>query len=221
MVVEVLCHAHKYGLRALGVSFHVGSQQTRPTSYDDAIEVVARIFNRCAARGVNLSLINLGGGFPTEYLKDVPSLRVYGQHIQKSLYGHFNGEPPRVIIEPGRAMVANAGMIQSEIVLVSRKSRNDATRWVYLDIGKFGGMAEAGDTTIRYPILTRRDQDPVGQCVIAGPTCDSADILYQKYDLPLTLAAGDKVLICCTGAYTTTYSSVGFNGFAPLKAFFL
>jgi ornithine decarboxylase len=94
-------------------------------------------------------------------------------------------------------------------------------RWVYLDIGKFGGLAETMDESIRYPIRTTRDADTMGPCVLAGPTCDSADVLYERqpYPLPVSLEIGDKVLIEGTGAYTATYSSVAFNGFAPLKTY--
>jgi ornithine decarboxylase len=87
-------------------------------------------------------------------------------------------------------------------------------RWVYLDIGKFHGLAETIAESIRYPIRTRRDRDEMAPCIIAGPTCDSVDVLYEKspYPLPVSLAIGDKVLIEAAGAYTATYSSVGFNG---------
>jgi ornithine decarboxylase len=105
-------------------------------------------------------------------------------------------------------------------VLVSKKSENDDVRWVYLDIGKFGGLAETMDESIRYPVRTPRDGE-LGPCVLAGPTCDSADVLYEKvpYPLPVSLEIGDKVLIEGTGAYTATYSAVAFNGFPPLKTF--
>jgi ornithine decarboxylase len=127
---------------------------------------------------------------------------------------------PEVIIEPGRSMVGDAGVVQSEVVLVSRKAANDRKRWVYLDIGKFSGLAETMGESIKYRLRTARDGTRVGPVVLAGPTCDSADILYEKteYKLPLSLKPGDKVEILSTGAYTTTYSSVAFNGFAPLKA---
>jgi ornithine decarboxylase len=94
-------------------------------------------------------------------------------------------------------------------------------RWVYLDIGKFGGLAETMDEMIRYPIRTAFDHDECAPCVIAGPTCDSVDVLYEKepYFLPVSLEIGSKVLIEGTGAYTTTYSAVGFNGFPPLKSY--
>ena len=68
----------------------------------------------------------------------------------------------------------------TEVVLVSTKSAADETRWVYLDIGKFGGLAETMDEAISYPIRTPRDGDQVSACVLAGPTCDSADVLYEK-----------------------------------------
>jgi ornithine decarboxylase len=104
---------------------------------------------------------------------------------------------------------------------VSKKHAKDKTRWVYLDIGKFGGLAETMEEAIRYPILSARDGDAMGPCVIAGPTCDSADVLYEKtpYDLPLSLTVGDEVLIDNTGAYTTTYSAIAFNGFPPLETY--
>ena len=107
------------------------------------------------------------------------------------------------------------------VVLVSKKSEEDDVRWVYLDIGKFGGLAETMDESIRYPIRTPRDGDALAPCVLAGPTCDSADVLYEKepYMLPVSLEIGDKVLIEGAGAYTATYSSVAFNGFSPLKTY--
>ena len=118
-------------------------------------------------------------------------------------------------------MVGNAGVIKSEVVLISKKADNDNVRWVFLDIGKFGGLAETMDEAIRYPIVTAHDGDETAPCVLAGPTCDSADVMYEKtpYPLPLSLTIGDEVLIEGTGAYTTTYSSVAFNGFEPLRSY--
>ena len=121
----------------------------------------------------------------------------------------------------GGGMVGDAGVLKAEVVLVSKKARDDDRRWVYLDVGKFGGLAETMDEAIRYPIRTPRDGSVAGPCIVAGPTCDSADVLYEKtpYELPLSLTIGDEVLIEWTGAYTTTYSSVAFNGFEPLQAY--
>jgi ornithine decarboxylase len=221
MAVDVLEHAHRCGLEAHGVSFHVGSQQRRTQAWDDALKSAAMIFRACAERGINLSMVNLGGGFPTRYLTEVPAVEAYGRSIFRALRKHFGNRIPETIIEPGRGLVGNAGVIEAEVVLVSKKSERDEARWVYLDVGKFGGLAETMGESIRYPIRTPRDGTEVGPCVLAGPTCDSADVLYEKrpYHLPISLEIGDKVLIEGTGAYTATYASVAFNGFAPLQTY--
>jgi ornithine decarboxylase len=222
MAVEVLEHAHRHKLEAYGVSFHVGSQQRNTKAWDVALASASAVFRECAERGINLSMVNLGGGFPTKYLKSIPAVAAYGEAIFRALTKHFGNRIPETIIEPGRGMVGNAGVIESEVVLVSKKSRDeDEVRWVYLDIGKFGGLAETMDESIRYPIRTEHDDDKRVPCVLAGPTCDSADVLYEKepYMLPFSLEIGDKVLIEGTGAYTTTYSAVAFNGFPPLRSY--
>ena len=219
MAPRVLEHAYRLGLSAYGVSFHVGSQQRNPKMWDGALKDASKIFRDLAERGIHLSMVNLGGGFPTKYLKDIPAVKAYGQSIFRSLRKHFGNRIPETIIEPGRGMVGNAGMIEAEVVLVSKKADDDKVRWVYLDIGKFNGLAETMDEMIRYPIRTEQDGDDMGPCVLAGPTCDSVDVLYEKepYFLPFSLEIGSKVLIEGTGAYTTTYSAVGFNGFPPLE----
>jgi ornithine decarboxylase len=221
MAPRVLEHAHRLGLGAHGISFHVGSQQNNIKAWDRALKTAGAIFREMGDRGINLSMVNLGGGFPAQYLRDIPKVQEYGQAIFRALRKHFGNRIPETIIEPGRGMVGAAGMIEAEVVLISKKSDNDQVRWVYLDIGKFGGLAETMDEAIRYPIRTEKDADTMAPCVIAGPTCDSADVLYEKtpYLLPLSLEIGDKVLIEACGAYTTTYSSVAFNGFEPLKSY--
>jgi ornithine decarboxylase len=221
MAVDVLRHAASLGLDAYGVSFHVGSQQTDLSAWDRALGDAAKVFGTLAEEGIVLKMVNMGGGFPTRYLKDVPAAQAYGQAIFEALSKHFGNRIPETIIEPGRGMVGNAGVIKSEVVLISKKADNDNVRWVYLDIGKFGGLAETMDEAIRYPLITPRDGDAVAPCVLAGPTCDSADVMYEKapYPLPLSLTIGDEVLIEGTGAYTTTYSAVAFNGFEPLRSY--
>lgn len=124
------------------------------------------------------------------------------------------------MIEPGRGLVAGAGTLYSEVVLVSDRDGDAGPRWVYLDIGRFGGLAETEGELVRYPIRTAHDDGPRSPVVLAGPTCDSADVLYRRhpYLLPDDLCAGDVVRLLHTGAYTTSYSSVGFNGFARCAA---
>ena len=218
---DILEHAHRLGLVAYGISFHVGSQQHNVEAWDRALASAAGIFRTCAERGINLSMVNLGGGFPAKYIRKTPKLESYGKAIFRALRKHFGNAIPETIIEPGRGLVGNAGLIEAEVVLIAKRSPDDDLRWVYLDIGKFHGLAETIDESIRYPIRTQKDRDETAPCVIAGPTCDSVDVLYQKnpYPLPVSLAIGDKVLIEAAGAYTTTYSSVGFNGFPPLRQY--
>lgn len=159
-----------------------------------------------------------GRGFPAQYRRDIPALEAYADAINRAVERHFGNRMPRLIIEPGRGMTGDAGIIQSEVVLISEKGYQENRRWVFLDIGKFGGLAETMDESIQYRIRTPHDGGETGAVVLAGPTCDSADVLYDKadYKLPTALRIGDKVEIHATGAYTTSYSAVGFNGFPPL-----
>jgi ornithine decarboxylase len=220
MAVDLLRQARELGLDPYGVSFHVGSQQTDLTQWDSAIGRAARMFSLLAKSDITLRMINIGGGFPARYNSGVPAMARYGAAVMAAVTRHFGNDLPEIIVEPGRSVVGDAGVIQSEVVLISKKGYDDEKRWVYLDVGKFTGLAETMDESIKYRIKAPCG-GAVGPTVIAGPTCDSADILYEKteYQLPLDLKIGDKVEILSTGAYTSSYSSVGFNGFAPLKTY--
>ena len=219
MAVTLLERARELGLDPYGVSFHVGSQQTDLLQWDRAIGAVAQMFTLLAETDINLRMVNIGGGFPAQYQGEIASIERYAQAVTDALTRHFGNHLPEIIVEPGRSIVGDAGVIQSEVVLIAQKSYGDEKRWVYLDIGKFNGLAETADESIKYRIRTADDGGPSGPVVLAGPTCDSADILYERsgYSLPLALKVGDKVEILSAGAYTTTYASVGFNGFPPIK----
>jgi ornithine decarboxylase len=219
MAVRLLVKAKHLGLDPYGISFHVGSQQTDLSQWDHALQRVSKLFADVRGFGVDMRMINIGGGMPARYRASVRPTEDYAEAIMAALVRHFGPALPEIIIEPGRSIAGDAGVIQAEVVLISRKSDGDPVRWVYLDIGKFSGLAETMDESIKYRFLTPHDGGETGPVVLAGPTCDSADILYEKtlYELPLDLKIGDKVQILSTGAYTTTYSSVGFNGFPPLR----
>jgi ornithine decarboxylase len=221
MAIELLKRARDRGLDPYGVSFHVGSQQTNLAQWDSAIGTVAGMFSALAQCDINLRMVNIGGGFPAHYRGDVPEVQAYANAVMAAVTRHFGNDLPELVVEPGRSVVGDAGVIQSEVVLISRKDATDERRWVYLDIGKFNGLAETMDESIKYRIRTPADGGAVGPAVLAGPTCDSADILYERteYQLPLDLKVGDKVELLSTGAYTSSYSSVGFNGFEPLKTY--
>ncbi len=220
---ELMLRAGELGLDAFGLSFHVGSQQTDTLSYEAAIARVAMLFTDLRARGVDIRMVNLGGGFPVRYRGDVPPIERFAEAIMHAMTRHFGNAIPEMVIEPGRFVVAEAGVVSSEVVLVSRRDREDPLRWVYLDIGRFGGLAETEGEAIRYAITTPHDGGETGPVAIAGPTCDGADILYERasYRLPLALRDGDRVQLHATGAYVSTYASQGFNGFAPLAEHYI
>ena len=221
MAVDLLAMAPGLGLNPIGISFHVGSQQLDPSRWEPSIAEAAQVFHALRQVGIALDFLDVGGGFPVGYLDPVRPIEDYGQAILTAVSSHFGDTLPRLAIEPGRYVAAEAGILRAAVVLVSRKSYEEETRWVYLDVGRFGGMAETEGEAIRYRIVTAQDGQPTGPAAIAGPNFESVDVLYKEtpYELPLALRSGDYVDILNTGAYTTTYSSVGFNGFAPLATF--
>jgi len=223
MARSLLVEARALGLVPWGVSFHVGSQQTDVSQWDMAVAEAASLFKGLAKDGIELGLVNLGGGFPARYRAEVPALEAYAGAVMGSMTRHFGNSLPDMIIEPGRSMVGDAGVLEAEIILISQKAYDDPRRWVYLDVGRFGGLAETEGEAIKYRITTPHETGAVGPVVLAGPTCDSADIIYDKagYELPVDLVIGDRVRILSTGAYTTSYASVNFNGFAPLQAHYI
>ncbi|NNM66763.1 MAG: type III PLP-dependent enzyme [Spirochaetales bacterium] len=229
MALDLVNMAKRLSLHPIGVSFHVGSQQRDIGAWDAAIAKVNQLFYRLLEEdNIRLKVINMGGGFPAQYLAKAHSLSTYAQEIHRFLKEDFGDDIPELILEPGRSLVGDAGVLVSEVVLISRKSVNALNRWVYTDVGKFQGMIETLDEAIKYPLYTEKSlyDDNIGESeevIIAGPTCDSMDILYEdyKYTLPMNMAIGDRLYWCSTGAYTTSYSSVEFNGFPPLKAYFL
>ena len=221
MAVELLRQARNAGLDPYGISFHVGSQQTDLGQWDDAVGTAARMFSALAEADVKLRMVNIGGGFPAHYSGEVPGVERYARAVMAAVTRHFGNDLPEIVMEPGRSLVGDAGVIQSEVVLIAEKGGDDDRRWVYLDVGKFNGLAETIDESIKYRILTPGRGGSSGPVVLAGPTCDSADILYERtdYRLPLGLRVGDKVEILSTGAYTASYASVGFNGFPPIRTY--
>jgi ornithine decarboxylase len=221
MAVELLQSARARGLDAYGISFHVGSQQTDTGQWDGAVKTAARVFSLLAEADIALRMVNLGGGFPARYRDAVPASEQYARAVMAAITRYFGNNLPEIVIEPGRSLVGNAGIIQSEVVLIAKKGDHDERRWVYLDVGKFNGLAETIDESIKYRIATPGRDGATGPVILAGPTCDSLDILYERteYRLPLELAIGDKVEILSAGAYTASYASVGFNGFAPIRTY--
>lgn len=223
MAIELAVLARSLGLKPYGVSFHVGSQQRDIDVWDGAIAKVKVIFERLLIEhDIKLEMVNMGGGFPADYLQKTHSLTTYAEEITRFLSEDFGDKMPKIILEPGRSLVGDAGVIVSEVVLISRKSTTALERWVYTDVGLFNGLIETLGEAIKYPLSSNAEGE-VEEVILAGPTCDSVDIMYEqhKYELPLSLDIGDHIYWFSTGAYTTSYSSIEFNGFPPLAYYII
>jgi ornithine decarboxylase len=221
MAVELIVAAKRLGLHPAGLSFHVGSQQTDPHQWGSAISHAAWIYRGCAHQGIPLELLNLGGGLPAHYREPIQPLAVYAEAIETALRKEFGSARPQIIIEPGRYLVGDAGLLRTEILLISRKSVHERERWIYLDAGLYNGLDETLNERIHYRIRTPHDGSTCGPAILAGPTCDSTDIMYRRhpYELPLDLAIGDPIDFLSAGAYTANVAAVGFNGFPPIKTY--
>jgi len=136
---------------------------------------------------------------------------------------HFGNQMPKMILEPGRGLVGDAGVIEAEVVLIADRHNGTTSRWVYLDIGKFGGLPETIGEAIKYRIRTDRDGGETIPSILAGPTCEELDVLYEHtpYPLPKDLRIGDRVVFESAGAYTWSYSAICFNGVPPLKQYII
>jgi len=140
-VAPLMARAQVLGLKPVGISFHVGSQTRKPEMWDGPLGVMGALWHDLAAQGFALDLLNIGGGFPCDYDGSVADPTSYGAGVMALVRKHF-GTVARVMAEPGRGMVADAGAIATEVLLVAQKSETDLCRWVYLDIGRFSGLAE-------------------------------------------------------------------------------
>lgn len=222
MSMDLIVLAADLGLEPYGVSFHVGSQQREIPAWDAAIGQAHALFDWMEQKHLRLKAINMGGGFPADYLVKANPLSVYAEEINRYLSQYFGNSVPEIYLEPGRGLVGDAGVLVSEIVTIAKKSKTDLKRWIYTDVGIFNGLMETLGESIKYPVYTEKKGE-TGDVIMAGPTCDSLDIMYEhfKYQLPLSLESGDRLYWLSTGAYTASYSAIEFNGFPPLKTYYL
>lgn len=222
MLIDLVSLAADLGLEPYGISFHVGSQQREISAWDAAIAKVYDLFDWMAEENIHLKAINMGGGFPADYMIKSNPLSVYAEEINRYMESYFGDSILEIYLEPGRGLVGEAGVLVSEVVSIAKKSKTDLKRWIYTDVGVFNGLMETIDESIKYPIYTEKKGE-IGDVILAGPTCDSLDIIYEHfpYQLPLSLEIGDRLYWLSTGAYTASYSSIEFNGFPPLPTYYL
>lgn len=213
--LTLLRRAASIGLDAAGVAFHVGSQQHDPRAWREPVQAAGRIFTGLHRDGLAPWLLDLGGGLPARLDGDpVPPLSAYAEEISDAIDRSFGSARPRTILEPGRGIVADAGVLHARVIAVLRR---DGRRWVFLDAGVFTGLVETLDEAIRYRLETDVS-GPLEPAVLAGPSCDSADVLYERTPvlLPAALREDDVIRVQAAGAYTSAYTT-SFNGFDPLR----
>lgn len=224
LVRQLVKLAVRLGLEPYGISFHPGSQQRDVGQWSSALTTVGQLFRTIKEEiHVDLKMINMGGGLPANYIEQTDSIAHYAENIERFLDNSFGSDMPgEIVIEPGRSVVGDAGVIVAEIVNIAKKSVHERYPWVFLDVGKFSGLIETLDEAIKYPIYFE-GEGAAKEIIIAGPTCDSMDILYERwsYAMPEKTKIGERVYIFTAGAYTQSYSSIYFNGFPPLATYIL
>jgi ornithine decarboxylase len=207
---RLLVSAAAMGLRPYGLTFHVGSQMTRPTAWAEAILEAGDLLAALETDGIRLSMLDIGGGFPARYADAVPDPYEYGAYTRQAL--DLLPYRPYVVAEPGRGLVADAGVLVSTVIGTATRAGRD---WVHVDVGAFNGLMEALETgnTLAFPLTDSLGTAEQRAYHLTGPTCDSQDTIMFDAALSAGIGAGDRVHIRTAGAYTTAYAA-RFNGFA-------
>jgi len=213
-VKNLVLYAKSKDLKTYGISFYVGSQAAHDNMWAKGIRKVKPIIEALMHEGVILEILNIGGGFPVHYNRhqDTPELRDIVVKIHNAL--HTLPYIPKLIMEPGRAMVATSTILVSEVI--SRSDRAGKP-WLCMDAGIYNALFEAmiHQGATRYPVyMLNPPTDPVETQLftLAGPTGDSLDIIARGVELPAYVGIGDKLIFKNAGAYTHIMAS-HFNGF--------
>ena len=206
---HLLLFARKKGLNPVGITFHVGSQCTNIYNWNAALDKAKILWDRAGKRGMRLSVLNIGGGYPIRYTKSVVDIPSIEKNADRLIYEKFPRDT-RVFIEPGRAVVGDAGIFVSRVIGKARRGDED---WLYIDVGVFNGLMESVGG-IKYSYIVEGSRE-IKKWTLAGPSCDSFDVIDRDILLPEP-EIGNLVLILSGGAYTISYASE-FNGFAIPK----
>ena len=202
---EIVATAVKLGADLAGVTFHVGSQCRNPENWRVGIEKARNLFDAMGKAGLRPRMLDIGGGFPVRHVKPIPSIETIGAVVSEALEA-FPADV-QVVAEPGRYMVSDAGYFVCRVIGTTTRG---GKRWMHWDAGLFGGIIETTEG-LKYKIRTERSGPDIPWHV-AGPTCDSVDVILRDEPLPSDLQEGDFIFIRNAGAYTTAYASE-FNGF--------
>lgn len=206
---ELLLLAKKKGLNPIGITFHVGSQCTNMYNWNSALDKARDLWERAEKAGIRLSMLNIGGGYPIRYTKDVVGISAIEKNINKAIAGKFP-KRTRILIEPGRSVIGDAGIFVTKVI--GKTCRGDE-EWLSIDAGVFNGLMESIGG-IKYSYIVEGSKE-TKKWTLAGPSCDSFDVIEKNIFLPEP-AVGNYILILSAGAYTISYASE-FNGFSIPK----
>jgi ornithine decarboxylase len=206
---HLLSYARDKGLNPVGVTFHVGSQCTNIYNWNIALDKAKTLWDLAKKKGIRLKLLNIGGGYPIRYTKNVIGIEAIEKNVDSLIFERFPGDI-EVHIEPGRAVVGDAGIFVTTVIGKAKREDED---WVYLDVGVFNGLMESvGGIKYSYIVESHKQTRPRKQWTVAGPSCDSFDVIDKNVTLPEP-QVGSLMLILSSGAYTVSYASE-FNGFS-------
>jgi len=215
--VPLLRTARDQGLTPRGVSFHVGSQCLEVGRYLEALDLVRDIFDQAQREGIELEMVDIGGGFPVRYLDEQIGITAMGRTIS-AYYTALFGDEIQLVAEPGRAVVGDAAILVTKVI---SEAVRDGLNWLYFDDGTYGSFLEVLLYKMKFPLKSLTD-GPLTPYVLAGPTCDCIDVFSRDgcgevctVELP-EMHLDDLLVAGSMGAYTYS-ESTRFNGFAPPK----
>ncbi len=210
--LTLLRYAKNKKVNPIGVTFHVGSQCTNVYNWNIALDKAKALWDMAEKNGIKLTLLNIGGGYPIKYTKNVVSIETIEKNINKLIYERFPKDI-EIYIEPGRAVIGDAGILVTTVIGKARRANED---WLYIDVGVFNGLMESvGGIKYSYIAEGYKHTRYKKRWTIAGPSCDSFDVIDNNVSLPEP-DVGDLILILSSGAYTVSYASE-FNGFSIPK----
>jgi ornithine decarboxylase len=206
---DLLLYAKKKDLCPVGITFHVGSQCNNVYNWNSAIEKAKELWEIAEQNGIRFTMLNIGGGYPIHYTKNVVDVETIEKKVDRAISKKF-AKDIEIFIEPGRAVVGDAGVFVSTVI---GKARRGDENWLYIDVGVFNGLMESiGGIKYVYVVGSRNEPE---KWTIAGPSCDSFDVIDREVLLPEP-EVGNRILILSSGAYTISYASE-FNGFSIPK----
>ncbi|MBI4824706.1 MAG: type III PLP-dependent enzyme [Nitrospirae bacterium] len=210
--MKLVVYAKNKRLNPVGITFHVGSQCTNMHNWSTALYKAKALWDMAEQKGIGFNMLNIGGGYPIKYTKDVVGIEAIEENVNNLIFEKFPHDIS-ILIEPGRAVVGDAGLFVSSVI---GKAKRGDDNWLYIDVGVFNGLMESlGGIRYSYIVEASKDSKQKKRWTITGPSCDSFDVIEQNVTLSEP-EVGSLMLILSSGAYTVSYASE-FNGFSIPK----